>query len=119
MNRGNFLRVIPSCICSTIQEGSICHSSWNQNKIVNIKTLREHWIYKKPDATCPSTNCYVDSSTNICTSVPNNFIRCWLAAIRAEMAEGPKRVQLNFRDLADGRLDGTGSWGLTDGRHNR
>jgi hypothetical protein len=44
--------------------------------------------------------------------------RCWLAGIRAEMAEGPKRVQLNFRDLADGRLDGTGSWGLTDGGHN-
>ncbi|KAG0707151.1 hypothetical protein DFH29DRAFT_1014852 [Suillus ampliporus] len=34
----------------------------NQNKIVNIQSLCEHWIWKKPDAACPSMHCYVDSS---------------------------------------------------------
>jgi hypothetical protein len=35
------------------------------------------------------------------------------------MAEGAKRVELNFPDFANGSADGTGSWGLTDGGHNR
>ncbi|KAG2154806.1 hypothetical protein DEU56DRAFT_751437 [Suillus clintonianus] len=53
----------------------------NQHKITNIQSLREHWICKKSDAACPSTHCYVDSSTDKHLHLNAEWFNCWASAM--------------------------------------
>ncbi|KAG2152702.1 hypothetical protein DEU56DRAFT_752017 [Suillus clintonianus] len=53
----------------------------NQHKITNIQSICEHWICKKSDAACPSTHCYVDSSTDEHLHLNAERFDCWASAM--------------------------------------